>query len=144
MDDQPDLDRLLQSYQLAYDIAQRAERCFRYELGLSDSSYVQFGYWDSLKKGLLSGEKLYYDLKRLEAAYYEQNRREYELAKHISLVQLDPVALLKLRQNGECFVDIHDAGDGEANRLDAPEVVAWVIHVEHRFGDAHETLAVLP
>lgn len=95
-----------QSYQLAYDIAKRAERGFRYELGLSDSSYVQFGYWDSLKRGLLSGEKLHYDLKRLESAYYEQNRRDYELTKHISLAQLDPVALLKLRQNGECFVEV--------------------------------------
>jgi len=95
-----------QSYQLAYDIAKRAERCFRYELGLSDSSYIQFGYWDSLKKGLLSGEKLFYDLKRLETAFYEQNRREYELTKHISLTQLDPIALLKLRQNGECIIDI--------------------------------------
>ena len=95
-----------QSYQLAYDLAKRAERCFRYELGLSDSSYIKFGYWDSLKKGLLSGDKLFYDIKRLETAYYEQNRREYELTKHISLAQLDPIALLKLRQNGECFVDI--------------------------------------
>lgn len=95
-----------QSYQLAYDVAKRSERCFRYELGLSDSNYIQFGYWDSLKKGLMCGEKLYYDLKRLEGAYYEQNRREYELTKHISLAQLDPVSLLKLRQNGECFVDI--------------------------------------
>ncbi|MDP2621002.1 MAG: neuraminidase-like domain-containing protein [Hyphomicrobiales bacterium] len=95
-----------QSYQLAYDLAKRAERCFRYELGLTDSSYIQFGYWDSLKKGLLSGERLHYDLKRLETAYYEQNRRDYELTKHISLAQLDPIALLKLRQNGECFVDV--------------------------------------
>lgn len=95
-----------QSYQLAYDMAKRAERCYRYELGLSDSNYIQFGYWDSLKKGLLSGEQLHYDIKRLETAFYEQNRREYELTKHISLAQLDAVALLKLRQNGECFVDI--------------------------------------
>jgi hypothetical protein len=98
-----------QSYQLAYDMAKRVERCFRYELGLSDSSYIQFGYWDSLKKGLFSGEKLYYDLKRLESAYYEQNRREYELTKHISLDQLDPVALMKLRQNGECMIDLPEA-----------------------------------
>ncbi len=95
-----------QSYQLAFDIAKRAERCFRYELGLSDSNYIQFGYWDSLKKGLLSGEKLFFDLKRLESAYYEQNRREYELTKHVSIAQLDPVALLKLKQNGECILDI--------------------------------------
>ncbi len=98
-----------QSYQLAYDVAKRAERCFRYELGLGDSSYIQFGYWDSLKKGLLCGERLYCDLKRLEAAFYEQNRREYELTKQVSLAQLDPIALVKLRQNGECFVDVPEA-----------------------------------
>jgi hypothetical protein len=109
-----------QSYQLAYDVAKRAERCFRYELGLSDSNYIQFGYWDSLNKGLLSGEKLYYDLKRLEMAYYEQNRREYELTKHISLANLDPAALLLLRQNGECFVDI-------------PEVVYNMDYPSHYF-----------
>ena len=57
-----------QSYQLAYDLAKRAERCFRFELGLQDSSYISFGYWDSLKKGLLAGEKLQYDLRRLETA----------------------------------------------------------------------------
>lgn len=98
-----------QTYQLAHDAAKRAERCFRYELGLSDSGYVQFGYWDSLKKGLLSGERLLLDLKRLESAYYEQNRREYELTKHVSVALLDPVALLQLRRNGECFVDVPEA-----------------------------------
>jgi hypothetical protein len=56
------------SYQLAYDLAKRAERCFRFELGLQDSSYVNFGYWDSLKKGLLSGDKLQYDLHRLTSS----------------------------------------------------------------------------
>ena len=92
-----------QSYRLAFDLAKRAERCFRFELGLRDSSYINFGYWDSLKKGLLSGEKLQYDLRRLETAYLEQNRREFELTKHVSLVLLDPVALVKLRETGRCF-----------------------------------------
>ncbi len=92
-----------QSYRLAYDLAKRAERCFRFELGLQDSSYIQFGYWDSLKKGLLSGEKLQYDLRRLETAYLEQNRREFELTKHVSLTLLDPLALVKLRETGRCF-----------------------------------------
>lgn len=95
-----------QSYQLAVDLAKRAERAFRYELGLVDSGYVQAGYWDSLRKGLLAGERLSYDLRRLHAAYVEQNRREYELTKRVSLAQLDPVALLGLRQNGECLVDV--------------------------------------
>ena len=92
-----------QSYRLAYDLAKRAERCCRFELGLQDSSYINFGYWDSLKKGLLSGEMLQYDLRRLETAYIEQNRREFELTKHISLVLLDPLALVKLRETGRCF-----------------------------------------
>jgi Tc toxin complex TcA C-terminal TcB-binding domain/Neuraminidase-like domain/Salmonella virulence plasmid 28.1kDa A protein len=95
-----------QSYKLAYDLAKRAERCFRFELGLQDSSYIQFGYWDSLKKGLLSGEKLQYDLRRLETAYMDQNRREFELVKHISLMLLDPLALVKLRETGQCFINL--------------------------------------
>ena len=92
-----------QNYKLAYDLAKRAERCLRFELGLQDSSFISFGYWDSLKKGLLSGEKLQYDLRRLEVAYLEQNRREFELTKHISLVQLDPLAMVRLRETGRCF-----------------------------------------
>ncbi len=95
-----------QSYKLAYDLAKRAERCFRFELGLQDSSFISFGYWDSLKKGLLSGEKLQYDLRRLESAYLEQNRREMELTKQVSLLMLDPLALVQLRETGRCFLGL--------------------------------------
>jgi hypothetical protein len=41
-------------------------------------------------------------VKRLEAAFYERSRREYELTKHVSLAQLDPAALLELRETGSC------------------------------------------
>jgi hypothetical protein len=95
-----------QSYKLAYDLGKQAERCFRFELGLQDSSYINFGYWDSLKKGLLSGEKLQYDLRRLEAAYLQQNRREFELTKHVSLALLEPLSLITLRETGQCFFDL--------------------------------------
>ena len=98
-----------QAYQLAYDVAKRAERAYRHELGLSDSSFIQFGYWDSLKKGLLAGERLSQDLKRMEVTYLDQHKREYEISKHISLVRLDPLALLQLRQTGECFFSIPEA-----------------------------------
>jgi hypothetical protein len=98
-----------QSYQLAYDVAKRAERAYRHELGLQESNFVQFGYWDSLKKGLLAGERLYHDLKRMEVAYLDQNRREYEITKHVSLAQLAPVALEQLKQTGECFVNVPEA-----------------------------------
>lgn len=89
-----------QSYQVAYDLAQRAERCFRFELGISDSSFIQFGYWDSLKKGLQSGERMQLDLRRLESAYLDQNRRDFECTKHISLAMLNPMALIALRDQG--------------------------------------------
>ncbi|MBI4488142.1 MAG: hypothetical protein HY694_03575 [Deltaproteobacteria bacterium] len=98
-----------QSYQLAYDVAKRAERAFRHELGLADSNFIQFGYWDSLKKGLLAGEKLHYDLKRMEMAYLDQNKREYEITKHISLAMLDPIALVTLKETGDCFVNLPEA-----------------------------------
>ena len=98
-----------QSYQLAYDLAKRAERCFRFELGLQDSSYINFGYWDSLKKGLLSGEKLQYDLRRLETAYLEQNRREFELTKSISLCAARPARLSEASGNGSV---LHQSAGG--------------------------------
>lgn len=94
-----------QSYQLAYDVAKRAERCFKHELGV-DSTFLKFGYWDGLKKGLLAGENLHSDIKRMEVAYLNQNARELEITKHVSLRQLSPKALLELRMTGSCEFDI--------------------------------------
>ena len=79
-----------QSYRLAYKLCKQVERCYRYELGIESSSFIQFGYWDSLKKGLLAGEALSHDLRRLEASYLDQNSRRFELSRHVSLAELDP------------------------------------------------------
>jgi hypothetical protein len=95
-----------QSYQMAYELARRAERAFQHEIGDPQASFIEFGYWDSLKKGLLAGERLGYDLKRMEVAYLDQNKREYELTKHISLAMLDPYALIELKQKGMCEVEL--------------------------------------
>ena len=98
-----------QAYQLAYDVAKRAERAYRHELGVDDTDFVRFGYWDSLHKGLLSGERLAADLNRMDAAYLEANSREFELSKRISLAQLDPKALLSLKETGSCYVSLPEA-----------------------------------
>jgi len=99
-----------QSYQLAYDLAKKAEKCYQYELGeYNSTSFVQFGYWDSLKKGLLSAEKLQYDLRRMETSFYDNNVRELELTKNISLLLLNPQAILDLRNNGTCNFIIPEA-----------------------------------
>ncbi|MBL8425766.1 MAG: peptidoglycan-binding protein [Candidatus Accumulibacter phosphatis] len=95
-----------QSYQMAMDLAKRAERCFRFELGIDQSSFVSPGSWDSQRKGLQAGERLELDLQRLEAAYLDQHKRDYEITRHISLRQLDPLALLSLRATGECVFDL--------------------------------------
>jgi hypothetical protein len=97
-----------QAYKLAFELARRAERAFQFERGLgpADSSFIQFGYWDSLRKGLLAGEKLALDLRRLEMAYMEQNRREYEITRHVSLVLHDPMALVSLKEKGFCEVEL--------------------------------------
>jgi Tc toxin complex TcA C-terminal TcB-binding domain len=71
-----------------------------------DLSFIEFGYWDSLKKGLMSGERLSFDLKRMEVAYLNQNKREYEITKNVSLMQLNPLALLELKQTGQCEMTI--------------------------------------
>lgn len=93
------------SYQLAHDFAKKAERCYQFELGNNDL-FISYGYWDSMKKGLQSADALIHDIKRMEAGYLDKNKREYEITKHISLAQLDPLALLKLRATGICDFDI--------------------------------------
>lgn len=98
-----------QVYQLAYQAAKKAEQAYKFERGLTTSNYIQFGHWDSLKKGLLSGERLYLDLKRLEMAYQDQNAREYELTKQISLLHLDPLALIALKTTGKCIISLPEA-----------------------------------
>lgn len=95
-----------QAYKLAYDMARRAERGYCYETGVATSSFIQFGYWDGLRKGLLAGEQLALDLKRLDAAYLEASRRELEITRQISLVLHNPAAFIALRDTGSCTFDL--------------------------------------
>ena len=91
-----------QVYGLAFDLAKKAEKTYCFERGLSDSNFIQAGYWNESYSGLLSGEHLYVGLKQLEAAYQENRGYDYEITKHISLRQIDPLNLLKLKEEGNC------------------------------------------
>jgi hypothetical protein len=96
-------------YRFAAETARKAERTMKQELmrpEVDAQEFIKFNYWDGGRKGLLSGEALYLDVKRMEMAYYENNKRELELTKHVSLRQLDPVALLALKATGSCQVTI--------------------------------------
>ncbi len=87
-----------QSYKLAYEMARQAERAFQHERGDTSQTFIKFGAWDGFRKGLLAGEKLGTDLRRMDAAYHTQNKREHEIVKTISIAQLDPDAFMKLRE----------------------------------------------
>ena len=96
-------------YKFAFDIARKAELTMKHELmrsELDDVSFVKFNYWDGGRRGLLSGDTLHLDLKRMEMAYHDHNKREYELVKHVSLRQLNPAALLSLKATGVCEVTL--------------------------------------
>jgi len=91
-----------QVYSLAYELAKKAERTYCFERGISSSNFIQAGYFDAGRDGLLAGEQLYVGLKQLEAAYQNERGYDYEITKHFSLNQLDPLALIALRETGKC------------------------------------------
>jgi hypothetical protein len=104
-----------QCFQMAFDVARRAERALQHELGDMSLAFLQFGYLAG-KEGLLAGERLFMDLKRMEIAFLELNRREYELTKNVSLLTVNPQALLELRSTGRCTVRLKE----ELFNLDGP------------------------
>jgi hypothetical protein len=98
-----------QSYQLAYQLCKQLEQCYRFELGVQDTSFIGFGYWDSLYKGLLAGESLNQDLRRMQASYLQGNSRRLEASRFVSLALLDPVALEQLLITGACDFDLPES-----------------------------------
>jgi Tc toxin complex TcA C-terminal TcB-binding domain len=102
-------------FQFAFDTAKKAERALQHELGDPNLTFLQFSYLAG-KEGLLAGEKLHLDIKRMEMAYHDLNQREYELTKHVSLMQVNPLELLKLRTTGSCTVTLPE----ELFDLDCP------------------------
>lgn len=92
-----------QGFDFAFDIARKAERALQHELGNPSATFLGQSYLAG-REGLLAGEKLYLDVKRMELAYHELNAREYELTTHVSLRKLDPLALLQLRTTGRATV----------------------------------------
>ncbi len=103
------------AFQLAFSVAKKAEQALQHELGDTSLTYIQANYLEGME-GLLAGEKLLYDIKSMEMAYHDLNVREYELTRHISLLQMAPLSLIGLRATGSCLVSIPE----ELFDLDAP------------------------
>lgn len=90
-----------QSYRMAFDLAKQAEAAAGRELPMRDG-YIQSDHWDGGRKGLLAGERLAQDLRRLELAYMQGNTRLLEITSNVSLRRLDPIALWRLRSDAAC------------------------------------------
>ncbi|MEM8651644.1 MAG: hypothetical protein AAGF54_14005 [Pseudomonadota bacterium] len=97
-----------QAYSLAIDLAKSAERAFQYELN-TEKSFVKFGYWDSMRKGLFAGEGLMLSLSQMEKEALDTNDRRLEIERIISLKQLNPEALEELKTKGECLFELGQA-----------------------------------
>ena len=104
-----------EAYNMAYELAQKAQRAYQFEID-DNTFFVTNDNWPADKAGLLAGERLLLQLQRIEQAYLEQNKREFELTKHVSLALLDPLALVQLRETGRCFINLPE----ESFDLDYP------------------------
>ena len=93
-----------QTYKMAHDYAKQAEQAYVFEKGIKpgDVNFISGMYWDSQKKGMMSGETLELDLDKMEKSYRESNSRSMEITKNVSLLELDPLALMELKNKGAC------------------------------------------
>ncbi len=98
------------AYQLAFDVAKEAESACKYDLGdWNMSSIINYNTWSSQFKGLTSGKELRTQLDTLES-YYKRNfkRRDEFPNKKIELSKINPLALIQLRQTGECYFEFSE------------------------------------
>jgi hypothetical protein len=97
-------------YRTVFDLAthegHQAERLFNFERGHTTRKFIGCENWDNLHEGFLAGERLQFDLARMEKEYLDHNCREYELTKHISLRLSFPMEFLRLKLTGRCEIEI--------------------------------------
>ena len=86
-------------YNLAYTNAKMAQATLEFERN-ETLDFISYGYWDSEKKGLLSGDQLLLDINQLDNHYIKNNARKLEITKHISLANMAPEAISALKSNG--------------------------------------------
>lgn len=96
-----------EAYNLAHDMAMKSQRAYQFETD-DQTFFLANDNWQADKAGLLAGERLTLQLQRLDNAYIEQTRREYEITLSCSLAQINPRALIDLRETGQCDLSISE------------------------------------
>lgn len=95
-----------EAFNAALAVAQMAERAFDFERVDDTSVGLAFDYWDAAHAGLGAADRLMLDLNRLEQRFLETNFRTIEVEQSVSLAQVDPLALVRLRATGTCTFSV--------------------------------------
>lgn len=90
-----------EAFNNALAIARLAEQAYRYERD-DNTFFIDGSYFDSSRGGLLAGERLLMAIQTMERRYLETNYRKNEIDQAFSLTQVNPAALLTLKQTGSC------------------------------------------
>ncbi len=93
------------AYMIARDLAQAAERAYRFETD-SPSCFIAGDNWEPSQAGLMAGEQLTVQLAAMEADFMKLNTRRPEIRQSFSLAMLDAGELIQLRQTGACWIRI--------------------------------------
>ncbi|WP_256666907.1 neuraminidase-like domain-containing protein [Pseudomonas sp. SJZ080] len=76
------------AYTTAQSLCQAAEACWQYEMGNYGQTFIQPGAWNSSYRGLGAGEELKTSLQQMHREYLQNNKRELEIRKTVSLKNL--------------------------------------------------------
>lgn len=90
-----------EAYNNALTISRLAEQAYRFERPGDNTIFVG-GEWDGSRSGLLAGERLLMALHTMDKRFIETNTRQSEINQSFSLAQIDPQALIGLKESGRC------------------------------------------
>lgn len=91
-----------EAFNSAFATAKLAEQAYRFERADDATPLLSGGYFDADRSGLLAGERLMLDLENMERRFIETNYRTPEIDQAFSLNQVNPAALVQLRETGAC------------------------------------------
>ncbi|MBV7553834.1 efflux RND transporter periplasmic adaptor subunit [Pseudomonas sp. PDM28] len=76
------------AFNTAQSLCQAAEACWQYEMGNFSQTFIRAGAWNSSYRGLGAGEELKMGLQQMYREYVQNNKRDLEIRKTISLAGL--------------------------------------------------------
>ncbi|MNX79785.1 hypothetical protein D3C86_1114280 [compost metagenome] len=85
------------AFNTAQSLCQAAEACWQYEMGDFTQTFIRPGAWNSSYRGLGAGEELKMSLQQMYREYVQNNKRDLEIRKTVSLKNLkdkDPASTI--------------------------------------------------